>query len=37
MSNENYKGHRYSYTALNEVYFWTITINNWRHLLRDDA
>jgi putative transposase len=37
MSNENYKDHRYSYTVLNEVYFWTITINNWKHLLRDDA
>ena len=24
-----YNGHRNSYTELNEVYFWTITINNW--------
>ncbi len=31
-----YKGHRNSYTELNEVYFWTITINNWQHLLKDD-
>ena len=28
-----YNGHRNSYTELNEVYFWTITINNWHHLL----
>jgi len=25
-----YKGHRNSYIELNEVYFWTITINNWQ-------
>ncbi len=37
MNNTDYKGQRYSYTVLNEVYFWTITINNWQHLLRDDA
>ena len=30
----NYKGHRNSYTELNEVYFWTITINKWHHLLK---
>lgn len=29
-----YKGHRNSYTELNEVYFWTITINKWQHLLK---
>ena len=28
-----YKGHRNSYTELNELYFWTITINKWQHLL----
>ncbi len=28
-----YKGHRNSYTELNEVYFWIITINKWQHLL----
>ena len=32
----NYKGHRNSYTELNEVYFWTITINKWQHLLNSD-
>ena len=31
-----YKGHRNSYTALNEIYFWTITINKWQHLLKSD-
>jgi hypothetical protein len=29
-----YKGHRNSYTDLNEIYFWTITINKWQHLLK---
>lgn len=32
----NYKGHRNSYTELNEVYFWTITINHWYPLLRKE-
>ena len=31
-----YKGHRNSYTGLNEIYFWTITINKRQHLLRGD-
>ena len=31
-----YKGHHNSYTELNEVYFWTITINKWQHLLKQD-
>ena len=31
-----YKAHRNSYTELNEVYFWTITINKWQHLLKPD-
>jgi len=31
-----YKGHRNSYTEFNEVYFWTITINKWQHLLKPD-
>jgi len=35
-SEFNYKGHRNSYTELNEVYFWTITINKWQHLLMPD-
>jgi REP element-mobilizing transposase RayT len=32
----NYTGHRNSYTGLNEIYFWKITINNWNHLLKND-
>src|SRR6478736_2440258 len=32
----SYQGHRNSYTELNEVYFWTITIKKWIHLLQDD-
>jgi len=31
-----YFGHRNSYTELNEVYFWTITIKNWVHLLQSN-
>jgi len=31
-----HNGHRYFYTKLNEVYFWTITINKWQHLLQSD-
>ena len=30
----NYKGHRNSYTELNQPYFWTITVNQWQHLLK---
>lgn len=35
-SEFKYKGQRNSNTALNEIYFWTITINKWQHLLRAD-
>jgi hypothetical protein len=35
-SEFKYNGHRNSYTGLNEVYFWTITINKWQHLLKPD-
>ena len=35
-SDFKYKGHRNSYTELNEAYFWTITINKWQHLLQSD-
>ena len=31
-----YHGHRNSHTELNEVYFWTTTINKWQHLLHPD-
>ena len=35
MPIEDYaKTYRNSYTELNEVYFWTITINKWQHLLK---
>jgi putative transposase len=37
MTDTNYKGHRNSYTELNAVYFWTISIRNWIHLLNEDA
>jgi len=36
MPLSSYQGHRNSYTELNEVYFWTITIRDWIHLLRKD-
>jgi putative transposase len=37
MSSPNlFKGHRNSYTELNEIYFWTITIKGWIHLLKPD-
>jgi len=29
----SYKGHRFSYTELNEIYFWTVTIKDWINLL----
>ena len=29
-----YHGHRNSHTELNEVYFWTTTINKWQQLLK---
>jgi len=32
-SEFGYKGHRNSYTELNEVYFWTITIKKWQQQL----
>ena len=34
--DSQYKGHRNSYTELNEVYFWTITINKRQYLLKPD-
>lgn len=35
MFNIEYTGHRNSYTDLNKIYFWTITINGWNHLLKN--
>lgn len=29
-----YNTPRYSHTSLNEVYFWTTTVNKWQHLLQ---
>ncbi len=37
METVNYKGHRNSYTELNAVYFWTITIKDWIPLLKNDS
>ena len=36
MGTITYLGYRNSYAELNEVYFWTITINQWIHLLDTD-
>jgi len=36
MNTGNNNGHRNSYTELNEIYFWTITVNQWHHLLKTD-
>ncbi len=36
MPVQSYQGHRNSYTELNEVYFWTLTIRDWIHLLKTD-
>jgi len=33
-AEDYYKTHCNSHTELNEVYFWTITVNNWQHLLQ---
>ena len=35
-SDFKYSGHRNSYTELNEIYFWTITINKWQQLLKPE-
>jgi hypothetical protein len=35
-SDFKYNSHRNSYTGLNEVYFWTITIHQWQHVLKPD-
>jgi len=31
-----YAGERKSHQSLNEVYFWTSVIKDWKHLLSDD-
>ena len=36
MPAASYQGHRNSYMELNAVYFWTITIKEWIHLLKAD-
>lgn len=36
MDSNIYSGKRKSFIELGEVYFWTATINQWYHLLKDD-
>ena len=36
MDNDEINGKRKSYIQIGEVYFWTATINNWNHLLKED-
>ena len=31
-----YSGERKSHQSFSEVYFWTSTIKDWKHLLKDD-
>ncbi|MDQ2721471.1 MAG: hypothetical protein M3Z26_17170 [Bacteroidota bacterium] len=31
-----YSGERKSHQSFNEIYFWTSTIKDWKHLLQDD-
>ncbi len=35
MNDPNYK--RKSFIEIGEIFFWTATINNWNHLLKEDA
>ena len=37
MSQAELIGHRNSYMKMGEVFFWTATINQWQHLLREDS
>jgi len=37
MSSEKYNPKRKSYMEIGEVFFWTATINNWYHLLKEDS
>jgi putative transposase len=36
MDKDQYAGKRKSYMEIGKVFFWTATINNWKHLLRED-
>ena len=36
MENEQYSNKRKSHIEIGELYFWTATINNWNHLLKED-
>ena len=36
MDEDKINGKRKSYIQIGEVYFWTATINNWNHLLKED-
>ena len=36
MGYDEINGKIKSYIEIGEVYFWTATINNWNHLLKED-
>jgi putative transposase len=36
MEKSQYTGNRKSYMEIGEVFFWTATINNWQHLLKEE-
>jgi putative transposase len=36
MDKDQYKDKRKSYMEIGKVFFWTATINNWKHLLGED-
>ena len=36
MENVQHSDKRKSYIEIGEMYFWTATINNWNHLLKED-
>jgi len=37
MNTQQYMGKRNSYMEIGDIYFWTATINNWYHLLKEDS
>ncbi len=37
MSTFKYSGERKSFQSLNEIYFWTSVIKDWKHLLNNDV
>ena len=36
MKTEQHSDKRKSHIEIGELYFWTATINNWNHLLKED-